>query len=69
MKWRNEPPDKPGWYWVRRGKQGKKLGIFKVEKRGFSTNGLYWTAGCWHKPVESLKWENAGPIAEPEEEE
>lgn len=65
MKWRNEPPDKPGWWWVKR--SNGQRGIYEVKRLG--KRGLYYKSGAWERRVDTMTtWAVAGPIAEPEEE-
>lgn len=68
MKWRKEPPDKPGWWWCR----APVGGAFIVHCMTFYNESrmLFWDGPkaeyCDTMP-EDYEW--AGPIEEPKEKE
>ena len=67
MKWRKEPPDKPGWWWMR--EPGKSPEIALVAVASWLGGKLFAITTGAAPPVDTISAEWAGPIKEPQEDE
>lgn len=67
MKWTNEPPKEPGWYWFRSVPYQKTSSCVMVERRTFGRmiGNFAWGWSNISYLTGTPQW--AGPIPEPEE--
>ena len=65
MKWSDDAPDKPGWWWMR--EQGRLPEVVHIATASWLGGRLFAITAGAAPPVDKISAQWAGPIPEPEE--
>lgn len=69
LRWTNEPPKEPGWYWHEEDHEKQPVYVFHgaTQEGEISLYAQFFNEGYEVHKIESMSGKWAGPIPEPEE--